>query len=92
MTQFISDGQQQLITRFRQVYSTYQENRDLIAVGAHQAGSNPQLDEAITLWPAMTDFLRQPMNDSVNLAEGLDDLRALFEPRESTPTDAADDE
>ncbi len=92
MTQFISDSQQQLITRFRQVYSTYQENRDLVAVGAYQAGSNPQLDEAITLWPAITEFLRQPMGNSVSAAESLADLRALFEPHESTATDTADEQ
>ena len=90
MTQFVSDSQQQLITRFRQVYSTYQENRDLVAVGAYQPGSNPQLDEAIALWPAFTEFLRQPMGECVSAAQGLDDLRALFEPHESEPADAAD--
>ena len=92
MTQFITDSQQQLITRFRQVYSTYQENRDLVAVGAYQAGSNPQLDEAITLWPAITEFLRQPMGDCVSATDSLADLRALFEPQESTATDTADEQ
>ena len=86
MTQFTSDGQQQLVSRFRQVYSTYQENRDLIAVGAYQSGANPQLDEAIAMWPAITEFLRQPHREAVNASQSLDDLRALFEPTESADT------
>ena len=78
MTQFASESQQQLITRFRHVYSTYQENRDLVAVGAYQPGSNPQLDEAIALWPAIIEFLRQSRHDCVDAATGLNELRELF--------------
>lgn len=78
MTQFVSDSQQQLITRFRQVYSVYQENRDLIAVGAYQAGSNPQLDEAMTLWPNIVEFLRQHHTKCIDTSTSLRELRALF--------------
>lgn len=79
MTQFVSDGQQQLITRFRQVYTTYQENRDLISVGAYQPGSNPQLDEAVALWPAVIEFLRQQHTQCVDVHASLDTLRELFD-------------
>jgi len=79
MTQFTSDSHQQLIARFRHVYSTYQENRDLIAVGAYQPGSNPQLDEAVAVWPSLIDFLRQPRGDCIDAAASLDGLRALFD-------------
>ena len=79
MTQCTSDTQQQLATRFRQVYSVYQENRDLVAVGAYQPGSNPKLDEAIALWPAIIEFLRQHHNQSVDSAESLAGLRELFD-------------
>jgi flagellum-specific ATP synthase len=79
MNQVISDTQQQLVSRFRQVYSTYQENRDLVAVGAYQPGSNPQLDEAISLWPSIIEFLRQHQNQSVDSAKSLAHLRELFD-------------
>ena len=79
MTQFIPETQQQLVSRFRQVYSTYQENRDLVAVGAYQPGSNPQLDEAIALWPSIIEFLRQHQHQSVNTATSVDALRELFD-------------
>jgi len=61
------------------VYSVYQENRDLVAVGAYQPGSNPQLDEAIALWPSIIDFLRQHQNRSIDTATGLRQLRELFD-------------
>jgi len=92
MTHCTTDSQQQLIARFRQVYSTYQENRDLVSVGAYQAGSNPQLDEAIALWPAIVDFLRQPHTECVGVSKSLEDLRALFEPAEPVPAPDATDQ
>ena len=79
MTQFVDEGQQQLITRFRQVYSLYQENRDLIAVGAYQPGSNPQLDEAISMWPSFIDFLRQHHSHCVDSTTSLTELKRLFD-------------
>ena len=79
MTQFTTESQQQLVSRFRHVYSTYQENRDLVTVGAYQPGSNPHLDEAIALWPAITDFLRQPRKERVDASRSLTQLRELFD-------------
>jgi flagellum-specific ATP synthase len=35
------------------LWSLYQQNIDLIQVGAYEAGSNPDLDEAIRLRQAM---------------------------------------
>ncbi|MDJ0939394.1 MAG: flagellar protein export ATPase FliI [Woeseiaceae bacterium] len=84
MTQFVPDNHLQLITRFRQVYSTYQENRDLVSVGAYQPGSNPQLDEAISLWPSIIEFLRQHHGQRVDAATSLEDLRQLFQAVESS--------
>ncbi len=48
--------------RFRRLWSLYQQNIDLIQVGAYEAGSNPEVDEAIRLRQAMEAFLRQDMH------------------------------
>jgi flagellum-specific ATP synthase len=55
--------------RFRQVYSAYRQQRDLISVGAYQKGSDPRIDEAILLWPKLSSFLQQETDVSVSLAE-----------------------
>ena len=89
MNQFASNSQQQLVSRFRQVYATYQENRDLVAVGAYQPGSNPQLDEAIALWPAIIEFLRQHHGQSVNTAESLEALAKIFDASDREVADPA---
>ncbi|HEV7778723.1 MAG TPA: flagellar protein export ATPase FliI [Luteibacter sp.] len=55
--------------RFRQVYSAYRQQRDLISVGAYQKGSDAKVDEAIVLWPRLSAFLQQEVDDATNLAD-----------------------
>ncbi|OGS95903.1 MAG: flagellar protein export ATPase FliI, partial [Gallionellales bacterium RBG_16_56_9] len=50
-----------LVQRFKHMYAHYQRNRDLISVGAYVGGSDPLLDEAISLYPRMEQFLKQDM-------------------------------
>ena len=63
--------------RFRQVYSAYRQQRDLIAVGAYQKGSDPRTDEAIMLYPRLSAFLQQETDEPVNLAEAETGLDAV---------------
>ena len=53
-----------MANRFRRLWSLYQQNQDLIQVGAYEIGSNPELDQAIRLREAMENFLRQDMHIS----------------------------
>ncbi len=64
---------------FKQLYSVYQHNRDLINVGAYQQGSDEQIDLAIAAYPALQMFLRQDMHVPVDLVRSLGELQALFE-------------
>jgi len=67
--------------QFRQALSTYQQHRDLIAIGAYQRGSDPRVDQALTLWPRMQRFLQQDMRERVDLAASLAALNeTLSEP------------
>ena len=61
----------ELARRFRAVYSRYQKSKDLIQVGAYVNGSDPQVDEAIRLQPAMATFLQQTMFESASMDESL---------------------
>ncbi|HTX05429.1 MAG TPA: flagellar protein export ATPase FliI [Steroidobacteraceae bacterium] len=67
--------------QFRHVLSTYQQHRDLIAIGAYQRGSDPRVDQALALWPRMQRFLQQDMRERVNLAASIAALdETLSEP------------
>lgn len=78
MTALIDREQFQQVSRFKQAFSRYQRNRDLIAVGAYAAGNDPQLDEAIALYPALSGFLQQDLQHSVSYAEAQAHLDSLF--------------
>ncbi|MGB5716779.1 MAG: flagellar protein export ATPase FliI [Gammaproteobacteria bacterium] len=72
----------QAAQRFRQLYSTYQQNKDLIAVGAYQNGSDPRIDEAIAYQPRLLEFLRQGNSQGIVFEESLDQLGELLLPVE----------
>ncbi|MEW6354458.1 MAG: flagellar protein export ATPase FliI [Pseudomonadota bacterium] len=79
MTEITSPRQQQAARRFKQLYSTYQQSRDLISIGAYSKGSDPRIDESIAVYPRLLDFLQQGMNQAVSLDDSLHDLMALIE-------------
>lgn len=76
------------VQRFKQIYSTYQGNRDLISIGAYKRGSDPRVDQAIANWPRLQDFLRQDVDepaDFASSAQRLHELGSLTSPDAATP-------
>ncbi|MGC8119405.1 flagellar protein export ATPase FliI [Marinobacter sp. VGCF2001] len=69
--------------RFKQVYSRYQQARDLISVGAYVKGSDPETDFAIQHISNMRQFLQQGLNESAPLTEAIDQLLAVVPERRS---------
>ncbi|MBV2234776.1 MAG: flagellar protein export ATPase FliI [Sterolibacterium sp.] len=78
MTGLIDAAHLDQVRRFKQLYSRYQRSRDLIAVGAYAAGSDPLLDEAIRLQPLMEAFLQQRIDERSDYANSLAALSQLF--------------
>ena len=68
----------ELARRFRAVYSRFQKSRDLIQVGAYVSGSDPGVDEAIRLQPAMAQFLQQTMFDAAPMDQSLAGMAAVL--------------
>lgn len=55
--------------RFREIFSTYLKNEDLISIGAYKKGSNPEIDYAIEKYPEMITFLKQNMFENFEFDE-----------------------
>jgi len=89
MHEIATPAQMQIARQFRQTLSTYQQNRDLIAVGAYQRGSDPRVDNAVTLWPRMQKFLQQDIHERVDFAASLTALRAVLADSGGGKPDAA---
>ena len=74
----ITDNEHQKETLgLRQLNSIYQQNKDLISVGAYQPGADPQLDLAIKLQPDFLKFISQEMNEKVNYMQAKQQLTEL---------------
>jgi type III secretion protein N (ATPase) len=58
--EFVADGEhRQAAARVRELLAAYEQKRDLIALGAYKAGSDPRIDRAIAKNDAIAAFLRQ---------------------------------
>ena len=79
MNSITDAGHQQLVQHFRRMYSSYQQNRDLISVGAYQQGTDSSIDQAILMNPHLMAFLAQNMLQAVNSEESLVQLRELLQ-------------
>ena len=66
-----------MANRFRQMYSIYQQNRDLIRVGAYQKGSDAEIDQAIEWYPRLCHFLKQGIDQKSDWAGSLQGLTQL---------------
>ena len=77
MHEIVPPEQYAFARRFKQILSTYQQNRDLITIGAYQKGSDPRVDAAIALWPTMQRFLQQSVDEQVDYPASIDALEAV---------------
>jgi flagellum-specific ATP synthase len=62
---------------FRRLLAVYTEAEDLINVGAYAAGSNPQIDEALSKIEEINEFLRQGITEKAEIADTLRRLSNL---------------
>jgi flagellum-specific ATP synthase len=62
----------------RRHLATYEENRDLILMGAYRGGTDPQIDQALAYHPAILDYIRQDANTAVGIDEAVAELVGIF--------------
>jgi flagellum-specific ATP synthase len=82
MPQVVAAEQMQRAQQFKQIYSTYRQNQDLISVGAYSRGSDPLIDEAIAMFPALQQLMRQGMNEAVNWQQSQQRLQQVIDMRQ----------
>ena len=74
----VTSEEHQLLARsIKQLYASYQQSKDLIAIGAYVRGSDPQLDLAINILPRINQFLQQGMKEVVPYDDCLTALSQL---------------
>jgi flagellum-specific ATP synthase len=63
--------------RFRDLLATWQENEELVRLGAYRRGTSPKVDEALARYPAMEAWLRQPATQPSERTRTLAGLRQV---------------
>lgn len=78
ITELLDRAELELVRRFKGLYARFQRSRDLITIGAYTRGNDPQLDEAIALYPKMEAFLVQDFLEKEDYTQSRAKLTALF--------------
>jgi type III secretion protein N (ATPase) len=63
------EGHRRAAGKMRELLATYERQRDLILLGAYQAGSDPRTDEAIAKIDAINAFLKQGTHENAAFPE-----------------------
>ena len=79
MPAVVSDQHLDSMRALKQVYSRYQQNKDLISIGAYTKGTDPRIDLAIRSEPLINEFLQQKMKDVIPYDESLQDMVKLIQ-------------
>ena len=74
---------QSLAQQARKVLATYRDAEDLISVGAYQEGTDPRIDRARKLEPAIQSFLNQHRGEVTRIDDGVARLRDLLRMEEA---------
>jgi flagellum-specific ATP synthase len=69
MIEVTTPGHQAAASKMRRALSVYRDAQDLINIGAYVKGSNPDIDEAIRLSPAINRFLQQRLDETAAFGE-----------------------
>ncbi len=68
---------QKVMGYVRKVMAVYEENEDMITIGAYVKGSNPAVDEAIAKRDAVQEFLVQAVEEKAPIADTFRRLSAI---------------
>ena len=78
MNDIVSQPQQKNAQTLRKYLSKYNENRDLVLMGGYVQGQDPDLDQALALWPEILKFLHQDENEVCDFEASHDQLSKLL--------------
>jgi FliI/YscN family ATPase len=79
MNTIASEEHRLLGEKLRSLWAIYEENRDLILLGAYKEGSDPVIDEALEKRSMLLDFLIQAQDEHDNLETALRKARKVVE-------------
>ena len=77
MPAVLNDEQNAIIKRAKQIITAYEDMEELIRLGAYRRGSDPNVDEAIQIYPKIEQFLAQNKDDQTTIEQGFAQLAGI---------------
>lgn len=71
MNRVASPVHQKIANRFRDILATWDENEELIRLGAYRKGTAAHVDEAVEVYPRLKEFLCQPVEEATEYNESV---------------------
>lgn len=78
MNDIVGADHQQASRKFRRLVSLYMENRDLLLMGGYSPGQDTELDLAVSLWPALMNYIQQQENEKADFDSSRRELLKLM--------------
>ena len=78
MTDIVTKEHADMAMMIRAMLGAHKEARDLLDIGAYQAGSNATIDAAIALMPYMEAFLKQGIAERTTFEKALEGMQGIF--------------
>ena len=78
MADVVTNEHRGAASAFRQLWAAYEENRDLILMGAYRPGNDPVIDAAVARRQELLAFLRQDAREHVNFEASTAALQEAF--------------
>lgn len=78
MNDIVSKDHKKMARKILEFKAVYEEAKDLINIGAYISGNNPQIDTAIKYIEPINNFLKQEIDEKVNIEGSLTMMRKLL--------------
>ncbi|MCF3942433.1 flagellar protein export ATPase FliI [Oceanobacillus alkalisoli] len=78
MNQIATQEHKEIAGEIRSLMAIYEENSELIHIGAYKKGSNQEIDRAIAYYPVIQRFLKQDVHEYKTLEEAIDTMSQII--------------
>lgn len=68
----------EVASKVRDLLATYEENSEIIQIGAYKHGTNKQIDQAIAFEPKIVEFLKQDIDEKTTFEQSINTLEQLL--------------
>ncbi|WP_442915514.1 hypothetical protein [Lentibacillus sp. JNUCC-1] len=79
MNRIVSSEHQETSQQMRSLLATYENNAELIQIGAYKRGSDRSIDQAIQFHPKIQAFLKQGVYEYHTLQESIEKMHLLLQ-------------